>query len=209
MSRPTTAQQAWDLLSAGNKNFVAGTPAHPRQDAELRVELADQQAPFAALFGCSDSRLSAEMIFDVGLGDLFVVRNAGQVIAETILGSLEFAVEVLKVPLILVLGHDECGAVKASLDSQQGKLNTEGEFIKNLVARIGPTIERSLAAGENSLDELTHNHIEDTIDELVERSSLIRSYIESGRLAVVGAEYRLAEGNVSLISALGPLRKDR
>lgn len=196
------------MLLAGNQNFIAGTPAHPRQDAELRVELADQQSPFAALFGCSDSRLSAEMIFDVGLGDLFVVRNAGQVIAETILGSLEFAVEVLKVPLILVLGHDECGAVKASLESHQGKLTTQGEFIKNLVARIEPTIKRSLAAGESSLDQLTHRHIEDTLAELVERSSLIRSYIESGRLAVVGAEYRLTEGNVSLISALGPLGKD-
>lgn len=196
------------MLLAGNQNFIAGTPAHPRQDAELRVELADQQSPFAALFGCSDSRLSAEMIFDVGLGDLFVVRNAGQVIAETILGSLEFAVEVLKVPLILVLGHDECGAVKASLESHQGKLTTQGEFIKNLVARIEPTIKRSLAAGESSLDQLTHSHIEDTLAELVERSSLIRSYIESGRLAVVGAEYRLTEGNVSLISALGPLGKD-
>lgn len=208
MSRPTTAQQAWDLLSEGNFNFVHGTPAHPRQDAEMRVELADQQAPFAALFGCSDSRLSAEMIFDVGLGDLFVVRNAGQVIAETILGSLEFSVEVLKVPLILVLGHDECGAVKASLDSELGKLSTSGEFIRNLVDRIRPTIERSLAAGENTLDQLTHNHIQDTIEELVERSALIRSYIESGRLAVVGAEYRLAEGKVSMISAIGPLRKD-
>ena len=208
MSRPATAQQAWDLLSEGNRNFVDGTPAHPRQDAEMRVELADQQAPFAALFGCSDSRLSAEMIFDVGLGDLFVVRNAGQVIADTILGSLEFSVEVLKVPLILVLGHDECGAVKASLDSELGKLSTSGEFIRNLVDRIRPTIERSLAAGENTLDELTHNHIQDTIEELVERSGLIRSYIESGRLAVVGAEYRLAEGKVSMISAIGPLRKD-
>lgn len=196
------------MLLAGNQNFIAGTPAHPRQDAELRVELADQQSPFAALFGCSDSRLSAEMIFDVGLGDLFVVRNAGQVIAETILGSLEFAVEVLKVPLILVLGHDECGAVKASLESHQGKLTTQGEFIKNLVARIEPTIKRSLAAGESSLNQLTHSHIQDTLAELVERSSLIRSYIESGRLAVVGAEYRLTEGNVSLISALGPLGKD-
>jgi carbonic anhydrase len=208
LSRPATAQQAWDLLSEGNRNFVNGTPAHPRQDAEMRVELADQQAPFAALFGCSDSRLSAEMIFDVGLGDLFVVRNAGQVIADTILGSLEFSVEVLKVPLILVLGHDECGAVKASLDSELGKLSTSGEFIRNLVDRIRPTIERSLAAGENTLDQLTHNHIQDTIEELVERSGLIRSYIESGRLAVVGAEYRLAEGKVSMISAIGPLRKD-
>ncbi|MEY3335641.1 MAG: hypothetical protein RL566_564, partial [Actinomycetota bacterium] len=91
MARPDSAQAAWDLLRQGNQNFVDGSPAHPRQDAEMRVELASEQAPFAALFGCSDSRLSAEMIFDVGLGDLFVVRNAGQVIAETILGSLEFA----------------------------------------------------------------------------------------------------------------------
>lgn len=208
MARPDSAQSAWNLLRQGNQNFVQGTPAHPRQDAELRVELASEQAPFAALFGCSDSRLSAEMIFDVGLGDLFVVRNAGQVIAETILGSLEFAVEVLKVPLILVLGHDECGAVKASVSAFQGKLETKGEFIGNLVNRIKPTIERSLGKGESSLDQITHRHILDTIDELVERSELIASYVQSGRLAVVGAEYRLAEGKVSMISSLGPVGKD-
>lgn len=208
MARPDSAQSAWDLLRQGNQNFVQGTPAHPRQDAELRVELANEQAPFAALFGCSDSRLSAEMIFDVGLGDLFVVRNAGQVIAETILGSLEFAVEVLKVPLILVLGHDECGAVKASMSAFEGKLESKGEFIANLVNRIKPTIERSLNLGESTLDQITRRHIQDTIDELVERSELIASYVQSGRLAVVGAEYRLAEGKVSMVSALGPVGKD-
>jgi carbonic anhydrase len=208
LARPNSAQSAWDLLRQGNQNFVQGTPAHPRQDAELRVELANEQAPFAALFGCSDSRLSAEMIFDVGLGDLFVVRNAGQVIAETILGSLEFAVEVLKVPLILVLGHDECGAVKASMSAFEGKLESKGEFIANLVNRIKPTIERSLNLGESTLDQITRRHIQDTIDELVERSELIASYVQSGRLAVVGAEYRLAEGKVSMVSALGPVGKD-
>jgi len=208
LARPDSAQSAWDLLRQGNRNFVQGTPAHPRQDAELRVELANEQAPFAALFGCSDSRLSAEMIFDVGLGDLFVVRNAGQVIAETILGSLEFAVEVLKVPLILVLGHDECGAVKASMSAFEGKLESKGEFIANLVNRIKPTIERSLNLGESTLDQITRRHIQDTIDELVERSELIASYVQSGRLAVVGAEYRLAEGKVSMVSALGPVGKD-
>lgn len=208
MTRPDSAQSAWDLLRQGNENFVQGSPAHPRQDAELRVELANEQAPFAALFGCSDSRLSAEMIFDVGLGDLFVVRNAGQVIAETILGSLEFAVEVLKVPLILVLGHDECGAVKASISAFQDKLESKGEFIANLVNRIQPTIEKSLKIGENTLEQITHRHIQDTIDELVERSELIASYVQSGKLAVVGAEYRLAEGRVSMVSALGPVGKE-
>jgi carbonic anhydrase len=122
---------------------------------------------------------------------------------------LEFAVEVLKVPLILVLGHDECGAIRASVDAQAGKSEHKGNYIGNLVNRIRPTIERSLAAGETELAQITRRHIKDTIDELVERSSLIASYIESGRLAVVGAEYRLAEGKVLLLSALGPVGKDK
>jgi carbonic anhydrase len=151
MGRPQTGKDAWKLLLDGNQNFVNGTPAHPRQDADVRRAIANRQTPFAALFGCSDSRLAAEMIFDVGLGDLFVVRNAGQVIAETILGSLEFAVEVLKVPLILVLGHDECGAVRATMDAAAGKLQVEGEFIHKLVDRIIATVERSHAAGDTSM----------------------------------------------------------
>jgi Carbonic anhydrase len=126
MSTAQTASQVWGTLRTGNLNFMAGTPAHPRQDAELRKSVAVEQRPIAAIFGCSDSRLGAEMIFDVGLGDLFVVRNAGQVIAETILGSLEFAVEVLGVPLIIVLGHDQCGAVKAAMSSADGDLKLSG-----------------------------------------------------------------------------------
>ena len=203
MTRPQSAQEAWSALSQGNNNFVAGTPAHPRQDADLRRDLANEQKPFAALFGCSDSRLAAEMIFDVGLGDLFVVRNAGQVIAETIVGSLEFAVEVLRVPLILVLGHDSCGAVKASLDSTSQDLNTEGAFIPSLVSRILPTVTSALESGVSELDEITSLHIQDTISELLERSDLIRSRVESGRLGVVGAQYRLAEGLVEPIEARG------
>ena len=120
-----TPQQAWDEMLAGNQRFVTGTLAHPRQDIDHREVLAAAQLPFAALFGCSDSRLSAEIIFDVGLGDLFVVRNAGQVIAKSILGSLEYAVEVLQVPLIIVLGHDDCGAIKATIDSVDGNLTTQ------------------------------------------------------------------------------------
>ena len=89
------------------------------------------------------------MIFDVGLGDLFVVRNAGQVLAETILGSLEFAVEVIGVPLILILGHDQCGAIKAWNGRSRGKVVCKGEFIHNIVNRITPTIERGLALGRN------------------------------------------------------------
>lgn len=205
MSRPESAKDAWRVLVEGNQNFVHGSPAHPRQDVDVRRAIANQQRPFAALFGCSDSRLAAEMIFDVGLGDLFVVRNAGQVIAETILGSLEFAVEVLEVPLILVLGHDECGAVKAAIEASEGKLELQGEFIHNLVDRIMPTLERSLALGESSIDEITARHVADTIEELLERSKVISDAVKAGKLAVVGANYKLALGDVHMVVSHGEI----
>ena len=203
--RPTNASEAWATLVQGNENFVAGTPAHPRQDIELRRAIANAQQPFAALFGCSDSRLGAEMIFDVGLGDLFVVRNVGQVIARTIIGSLEFAVEVLKVPLILVLGHDSCGAVRASIDSVDGQLEVKGEYIENLVDRISATVRASRSNGIDDIDQINRQHISDTIDELLDMSTLIRERVESGKLAVVGAQYRLSEGLVELTTSRGQL----
>jgi len=205
MGRPQSAKEAWRVLVDGNQNFVNGTPAHPRQDADVRRAIANRQRPFAALFGCSDSRLAAEMIFDVGLGDLFVVRKAGQVIAETILGSLEFAVEVLKVPLILVLGHDECGAVRAAMDSAAGELEVEGEFIHNLVDRIMPTLERSRALGETSIDDITARHVADTIEELLERSKVISDAVKTGKLAVVGANYKLELGDIHTVVSHGDL----
>ena len=205
-NRPDTPQAAWDALVEGNKHFVSGSPAHPRQDIERREALAAKQIPFAALFGCSDSRLSAEIIFDVGLGDLFVVRNAGQVIAETIIGSLEFSVEVLKVPLILVLGHDECGAIRATIDASEGTLKSEGEFIHNLVERIRPTVDAANASGKFEIDEITELHVQDTINELLTRSSLIANAVKAGTLAVVGANYKLALGEIHPIVIVGDIK---
>jgi carbonic anhydrase len=198
-----TPSLAYRAIFEGNQRFIEGKPSHPRQDVEHRSEVAEKQTPFAALFGCSDSRLSAEIIFDVGLGDLFVVRNAGQVIAETILGSLEYSVEVLKVPLIVVLGHDECGAIQATMDSSDGKLKTSGEFIQNLVDRIQPTVEQAKQNGVGSIDEITEIHVKDTIEELITRSKLIDQAIKAGKLAVVGATYRLSAGQVTPILTIG------
>ncbi len=205
MTRPNTASAAWQTLMEGNRNFVAGTPARPRQEVEIRRLVANEQLPFAALFGCSDSRLAAEMIFDVGLGDLFVVRNAGQVIAETIIGSLEFAVEVLGVPLILVLAHDECGAVKSSLAAARGELEVKGEYIHNLVNRITPTVAKSLAAGRSDLEQITADHVAETITELLDRSKVISDAVAAGKLAVVGANYRLALGEVQRLVVHGSI----
>ena len=202
-NRPQTPTQAWAAMLEGNQRFVTDSPSHARQDSGLRQELAKEQKPFAALFGCSDSRLSAEIIFDVGLGDLFVVRNAGQVIAETILGSLEYAVEVLGVPLILVLGHDECGAIRATMNSTEGQVMPQGEFIHNLVERITPTVLAAKASGLNEIDQITALHIRYTINELIARSTLIAERIESGKLAVVGANYKLTLGEVQEIVTIG------
>lgn len=204
--RHQTPQAAWDALVRGNQRFVGGTPAHPRQDIERREALAAKQRPFAALFGCADSRLSAEIIFDVGLGDLFVVRNAGQVIAETILGSLEFSVEVLGVPLILVLGHDECGAIRASIDATEGTLKSEGEFIHNLVERIRPTVEAANAAGKHDIEDVTELHVQDTINEMLTRSTLIADAVKAGKLAVVGANYKLSLGDIHPIVIVGDIK---
>lgn len=203
MSRPQTPAEAWQTLVDGNHRFVSDSREHPNQDVDRRTSLASAQVPFAALFGCSDSRLSAEIIFDVGLGDLFVVRNAGQVIAETILGSLEYAVEVLKVPLILVLGHDECGAIQAAMNASEGKLALNGQYIQHIVAAIGPTVTAAKANGMGEIDSVTELHIRDTIEDITGRSRVIKAAIEEGRLAVVGANYKLLAGEVHQIMVVG------
>ena len=201
--RPQNPAEAWQALLAGNQRFVQDTREHPNQDVDRRAAIASAQVPFAALFGCSDSRLSAEIIFDVGLGDLFVVRNAGQVIAETILGSLEYAVEVLKVPLILVLGHDQCGAVSAAIDATKGKLAAKGQFIQHIVAAIQPTVTHANSIGRGDIDGITELHIEDTINEIKSRSRVISDAIKSGSLGIVGANYELSGGEVHRITAVG------
>jgi carbonic anhydrase len=185
----------------GNERFIAGAPEHPRQDVERRTELAQRQAPSAALFGCSDSRLAAEIIFDLGIGDLFVVRNAGQIISESVLGSLEYSVAVLEVPLIVVLGHDECGAVLAAIASQRADAPKLPQHIATMVSKIVPAVDRVIGAHDGAVDaetvdsqEVGREHLRDTIAELLESSELISDAIAAGTLAVVGANYRLLEG---------------
>ena len=209
-----TPAEVWADMAQGNERFVAGEPLHPRQDVEHRAELATAQHPSAALFGCSDSRLAAEIIFDKGLGDLFVVRNAGQVISESVIGSLEFAVAVLKVPLIIVLGHDNCGAVRAAIDSAQPDAAPLPPHIAHLIAPIGPAVQRVTAAersagqlaadGAPDISEVVREHLHDTVAELLQGSELISDAVAAGTLAIVGANYRLAEGRVVPDVMIGP-----
>jgi carbonic anhydrase len=189
---------AWREMLRGNERFVAGEPEHPRQDVERRTQVAPKQTPDAALFGCSDSRLAAEIIFDKGIGDLFVVRNAGQIISDSVIGSLEYAVGVLEVPLIVVLGHDECGAVLAAIDSQGPDAPVLPPHIDNLISKIIPAVQRVSDGNEPGAaidsQDVGREHLRDTIAELLESSELISDAIAAGTLAVVGANYRLLEG---------------
>ncbi len=198
-----TPSVAWAHMVAGNKRFVEGRPQHPRQNVEHRSEIAMSQTPEVALFGCADSRLSAEIIFDKGLGDLFVVRNAGQVISDSVVGSLEYAVEALSIPLILVLSHDSCGAVKAAIDQEDPDASPLPPNIKKITDSLKPAIDRvRLREGLEPTAALDaalvgREHLRDTVSSLLSASELISLAIAEGRLGLIGANYTLAEGVVT------------
>jgi carbonic anhydrase len=198
----TNPVSAWKSLKEGNERFVAGQPEHPSQSVAHRASLAKGQKPIVALFGCGDSRVAAELIFDQGLGDMFVVRTAGHVIDSAVLGSLEFAVTVLGVPLIVVLGHDSCGAVKATLAAlDDGVL--PGGYVRDVVERVTPSILLGRREGLKRADEFEARHVVETGAQLIERSAAIAKAIASGDLAIVGATYRLADGQVVLRNVHG------
>ncbi|MGX1676340.1 carbonic anhydrase [Streptomyces sp. NPDC055400] len=197
-----TPRDAFELLLAGNQRFVSGTPEHPNQDATRRTEIAPSQQPFAVLFGCADSRLAAEIIFDRGLGDLFVVRTAGHVAGTEVLGSIEFGVSILNAPLVVVLGHDSCGAVAAARSALEDG-QTPGGFVRDVVERVTPSVLAARAAGRETADEILAEHIENTVDLLLERSRVLAERVADGRLGVVGLSYRLSDGSAQLVASRG------
>ena len=200
----TSPASAWKALREGNERFVAGRPEHPSQSIEHRAGLAVAQRPTAVVFGCADSRVAAEIIFDQGLGDVFVVRTAGHVIDSAVLGSIEYAVTVLDVPLVVVLGHDSCGAVKASLGAlDEGKV--PGGFVRDVVERVTPSIMLGRRDGLTRVDEFETRHVIETGTQLLARSTAIAARVERGDLAIVGVTYQLADGRIVLREHLGDI----
>src|SRR5690606_17830171 len=190
-TRPATPAQALRALIEGNQRFVTGRRLLPHQDADYRTALARAQRPFAAVFGCSDSRLPAEIIFDQGLGDLFVIRTAGHVAGTEVLGSIESAVAVLDTPLVAVLGHASCGAVAAALAAVRQGTAPDG-LIREVVERV--TLS-ALAVRQQALAD-PGAALADHIGYPTER-------VADGRCGVVGLSYRLAEGSIRRIAAHG------
>lgn len=207
MTDPTSAPWrpapmiSWDRLLRGNDRFLSGQPEHPGQDALKRAEVSGGQRPYALIFGCSDSRVAAEIIFDQGLGDLFVVRTAGHVVDSAVLGSVEFGVAVLGIPLIVVLGHDRCGAVSATVNAL-GETGVPTGFLRDVVERVTPSVlaARNLHGPQPpSVEEIEAEHVRQTAALLVERSSVLNDAVRSSRCAVMAATYRLQEGKVRLV----------
>ncbi|MDR7301294.1 carbonic anhydrase [Haloactinomyces albus] len=196
--------EALAALLAGNRRFVDGKQSHPNQDADHRSALASGQHPSAVLFGCSDSRLAAEIIFDHGLGDLFVVRTAGHVSGPEVLGSIEYGVGVLGTPLVVVLGHGSCGAVSAAAKAHAEGTTPSGH-VRDIVERVTPSVLSARAAGLTEVDDFVDVHVRKTVDFLVERSPLLGTEVAAGRCAVAGLSYSLAEGTVRSVGSRGPL----
>jgi carbonic anhydrase len=192
-STPNPAD-AWAELERGNARFVAGEPT-ATVNLKRRRALARSQSPFALVFGCSDSRVAAELVFDRGLGELFVIRTAGHVVDSGVLASVEYGVGVLKIPLVVIMGHDSCGAVSATVEVLDGGMVPMG-FLRDLVERLTPSVLSARRLGSDDIDSVEAEHVRQTARLLVERCRSLADAVGSGRCAVVGCTYALAEGRV-------------
>ena len=222
-TQETTANSTWSRMLAGNRRFAEGNAEHPWRDKETRESLIDTQNPDAAVLSCSDSRVPPEIIFDAGLGDMFTVRTAGEMLDQAVLQTLEYAVSSLHVSLLVVLSHQHCAAVaqaekeldaltdhrllinrvnrkmlrhRVVEDLDEVIASSSSEFLKN----IGISVWQARMAGLDSRDDYEQVHIAHTIEQLVTSSEMIRDALAHERLMIVGARYRLDTGLVEVLS---------
>ncbi len=198
----TTATEALQNLRDGNRRFVAGNLRTERlANLARRSELAAGQEPFAVILGCSDSRVPVEIIFDQGLGDLFVIRVAGNIVAPSLIGSVEFAAAKFGTRLVVVLGHSNCGAINATLDELQQPAPNPSRNLLSIVDRVRPSVEKVFAESAGLpraelVRRAVRANIESSVKQLRLGSDLIVNLIRNDGLLVVGAEYSLESGQV-------------
>lgn len=216
-----TANGVWSRMLAGNHRFTEGKLEHPNRSVEAREAVIDTHEPDAAVLSCSDARVSPDIIFDAGIGDLFTVRTAGQVIDDAVIASLEYAVDVLGVRLLVVLGHQNCGAIKQACKEYEALLHeltadAEDSLMaadsvadlderilnaKSLMLRtVGFSIWQAHESELESTEDFERVHIARTIEQLVEQSEVIQRALAEGRLMITGARYQLDTGKVEVLS---------
>lgn len=216
-----TANGVWSRMLAGNRRFTEGKLEHPNRSVEARKAVIDTHEPDAAVLSCSDARVSPDIIFDAGIGDLFTVRTAGQVIDDAVIASLEYAVDVLDVRLLVVLGHQNCGAIKQACKEYEALLHeltadAEDSLMaadsiadlderilnaKSLMLRtVGFSIWQAHESELESTEDFERVHIARTIEQLVEQSEVIQRALAEDRLMITGARYQLDTGKVEVLS---------
>ena len=203
-----SAQEALDNLRVGNGRFVSGTRIRgSHSQKEFRAELLAEQTPFAVVLGCSDSRVPAEIVFDQGLGDLFVIRVAGNIVAPSQIGSVEFAVQRLGARLVVVLGHSRCGAVEAAIDQFEQPLGLQSENLRFIVDRIRPAVAAAITEvprghHEHLLQYAVRENISNAVKQLRSGSEILQQLIRDDGLLVVGAEYSLETRRVAFFDGV-------
>ncbi|MEI8344760.1 MAG: carbonic anhydrase [Candidatus Omnitrophota bacterium] len=190
-----SADKAQRLLVDGNARYVSQSFFHPNQTLERRTAVAQSQAPFAVIVSCSDSRVPPEVIFDRGVGDLFVVRVAGNVVDDVAIGSIEYAAEHLGAQLIMVLGHKRCGAVSATVKGQA----TAGH-LPAIAAKIAPAVERSKGQSGDLVDNAVRENVLVVMETLSASEPVLKEAVEKGKVRIVGAYYDLDSGEVKIAS---------
>lgn len=188
---PLNADEAYERLKQGHLRFRADTPQAPRRDSSRRKMLAKSQDPFAAILCCADSRVVPEITFDAGLGELFVIRVAGNVANVATVASLEYAVAVLGVKLVMIMAHGNCGAVTAAIAGDSASSN-----LQYLLDYIRPAVEES---GSAEVDDVARLNATLNAQRLLERSDIVRDAVESGSVRIVTAFYEPGTGEVNLI----------
>lgn len=203
-----SAREALQRLIDGNRRFADGIQDRCSEAAQAkRRELVDGQAPFAIVLGCSDSRVPAELVFDQGLGDLFVIRVAGNVVAPSQIGSIEFAAEQFGTRLVVVLGHSKCGAIQATLEQLQHALEDRSPNLRSIVDRIRPAVEPLLDSPvaeerDKLVERAVRANIRMSANQLRHGSQILEQLVDTGDLLIVGAEYSLETGVVDFFEGV-------
>lgn len=192
-----SGDESLSKLLEGNKRFASGQLAQKDYGAERRQELTKGQHPFAIVLSCADSRVPAEIVFDQGLGDIFVVRVAGNVVEPTTLGSIEYGAEHLNAPLLVILGHESCGAVKATLEAKGKPEGNIGAILKKIMPAVNTAKKAKKDPGE-TLNLAIQENVKNTYKDIM-KSKIVSELVHEGKLKVVGAEYYLGTGKTEII----------
>jgi carbonic anhydrase len=188
------ADKALARLMEGNQRYVQAKEQHPDESLARRKELEGGQHPFAVILGCADSRVSPELLFDEGLGDLFVIRVAGNIVDDAVLGSIEYAVEHLGTRLIVVLGHEKCGAVSAAVEK-----NEAAGHLKALVTAIQPSVDETANERGDKIHNCVIANARHVAKQIRESEPVLKEYVNNKGLVVVAADYALDTGKVNLL----------